>query len=167
MGLRRRSREKALQILYSLEFNNKGNWQMAVEDYYRFYDIPSLAQQPCIPPILPITIPANSEEESATEERDFLIYLLYQVHTNMQKIESLIERAAINWRIERIALIERNILRLSVAELIDEQNSIPFKATINEAIDIAKKFGNKESSSFVNGIINKVADMIEIKLKKL
>ncbi|HSA34332.1 MAG TPA: HisA/HisF-related TIM barrel protein [bacterium] len=78
-----------------------------------------------------------------------------------------IEKAAINWRIDRIAFIERNILRLSVAELLDEGNGIPFKATINEAVDIAKKFGNKESSSFVNGIINKVADMIDIKQRKL
>ena len=86
--------------------------------------------------------------------------------TQKHRIESLIEKAAINWRIERIGLIERNILRLAVAELLDDANEIPYKATINEAIDIAKKFGNKESSSFVNGIINKIADMLEVKQRK-
>ena len=113
----------------------------------------------------------NSEQpvvnESAEEESVFITYLLNAVENNLKEIEKLIEDAAINWRIERIALIERNILRMSVAELIDENNGVPFKATINEAIDIAKKFGSKESSSFVNGIINKVADIIDIKSKKL
>lgn len=151
MGLRRRSREKALQIMYSMEFTNKRDSRRAIDDYYEFFDIPSM----------------NHQDENISEERIFLYYLIEQVFKNSVVIEDLIERAAINWRMERIAYIERNILRLAVAELIDDTNGIPFKATINEAIDISKKFGNKESSSFVNGIVNKVADMINVKIKKL
>lgn len=151
MGLRRRSREKSLQILYGMDFNKKMSYEDAVEEYYTYYNIPA----------------ACPDAVSDEEERQFIIYLLAAVFENRARIESLIEKAAINWRIDRIAFIERNILRLSVAELLDEGNGIPFKATINEAVDIAKKFGNKESSSFVNGIINKVADMIDIKQRKL
>ncbi|HRZ79378.1 MAG TPA: transcription antitermination factor NusB [bacterium] len=150
MGLRRRSREKTLQILYSLEFSKGSNIKDSVETYFKYFNISSKGE------------PEQDEEESV-----FILYLLNEVHSNIKKIESLIEDAALNWRIDRIALIERNILRMSVAELIDEKNGVPFKATINEAIDIAKKFGSKESSSFVNGIINKVADLIDIKNKKL
>ncbi|HNW81343.1 MAG TPA: transcription antitermination factor NusB [bacterium] len=150
MGLRRRSREKTLQILYSLEFSKNLSIKDAVETYFQYFNISS-----------------KNETEHDEEEGVFIIYLLNQVHGNIAKIESLIEDAALNWRIDRIALIERNILRMSVAELIDEKNGVPFKATINEAIDIAKKFGSKESSSFVNGIINKVADIIDVKNKKL
>lgn len=151
MGLRRRSREKALQVMYSMEFNHMNSRDEALEDYYTFYNLPGHCP----------------DADFDAEERVFVKYLLDEVATNIRVIESLIEKAAINWRMDRIAYIERNILRLSVAELLDDKNGIPFKATINEAIDIAKKFGNKESSSFVNGIINKVAEMIDVKMKKL
>ncbi|MBP5407013.1 transcription antitermination factor NusB [bacterium] len=159
MGLRRRSREKTLQILYSLEFNKNMTVKEAVDSYLTYFNIASSKQTD------KSESPANNEP--IEEESIFITYLLNTVRNNIQEIERLIEEAAINWRIERIALIERNILRMSVAELIDENNGVPFKATINEAIDIAKKFGSKESSSFVNGIINKVADIIDIKNKKL
>ncbi len=159
MGLRRRSREKTLQILYSLEFNKNMTVKEAVTTYLTYFNIASLKQAESNEP------PAVNE--SLEEESVFITYLLNTVKNNLNEIERLIEEAAINWRIERIALIERNILRMAVAELIDENNGVPFKATINEAIDIAKKFGSKESSSFVNGIINKVADIIDIKNKKL
>lgn len=152
MGLRRRSREKTLQILYSMEFNRKNSVEEAVEVYLKYFNINSSK---------------SCDNETPEEENIFIVYLLNTVKQNLPEIERLIEEAATNWRIERIALIERNILRMSVAELIDESNGVPFKATINEAIDIAKKFGSKESSSFVNGIINKVADIIDIKSKKL
>ncbi len=157
MGLRRRSREKTLQILYSLEFNKNMSIKEAVDSYLTYFNIAKWSDKNETPVM----------NESAEEESVFITYLLNAVKNNINEIERLIEDAAINWRIERIALIERNILRMSVAELIDENNGVPFKATINEAIDIAKKFGSKESSSFVNGIINKVADIIDIKSKKL
>ncbi|MBR4532119.1 transcription antitermination factor NusB [bacterium] len=159
MGLRRRSREKTLQILYSMEFNKNQTIQEAVESYLTYFNIASMKWSD--------KNETQNNNESSEEESVFITYLLTTVKTNIKEIERLIEEAAINWRIERIALIERNILRMSVAELIDENNGVPFKATINEAIDIAKKFGSKESSSFVNGIINKVADIIDIKNKKL
>ena len=159
MGLRRRSREKTLQILYSMEFNKNQTIQEAVDSYLTYFNIAKPADKSEL---------ANNEQQQPLEEESvFITYLLNTVRNNINEIERLIEEAAINWRIDRIALIERNILRMSVAELIDETNGVPFKATINEAIDIAKKFGSKESSSFVNGIINKVADIIDIKSKKL
>jgi len=155
MGLRRRSREKALQILYSMEFNKGLTVDEAVDSYVTYFNLPS----------------KNGEDPDnnvlGEDEIVFVKYLLRAVKANIKDIERLIEEAATNWRIDRIALIERNILRMSVAELIDEKNGVPFKATINEAIDIAKKFGNKESSAFVIRIINKIADVINIKNKKL
>jgi transcription antitermination protein NusB len=151
MGLRRRSREKALQILYSAEFNKSLSIKDAIDIYYQYFNLTGKCQG----------------SEGDTEEYNFIVYLLGEVEKNTAQIEKLIEDAAINWRIERIALIERNILRMSVAELIDTNNGVPFKATINEAIDIAKKFGSRDSSSFVNGIINKVADIIDVKSTKL
>ncbi len=150
MGLRRRSREKTLQILYAMEFNKSLTPVTAVEQYYRYFNLPLQKQT----------------DDSAQEEREFVVYLLREVKDKADYIHDLIEKAATNWRIERIALIERNILRFAIAELIDDSNGIPFKATINEAIDIAKKFGNRESPAFINGIVNKVADLANIKQKK-
>jgi len=150
MGLRRRSREKTLQILYSLEFNDSVTVKEAIDQYYDFFNIPS----------------SKSTQEEDEEEKRFVYYLVKQVTDNIDYIQNLIENAATNWRVDRIALVERNILRFAIAELIDETNSIPFKATINEAIDIAKKFGNRESPAFINGIINKVADIINVKSRK-
>mgnify|MGYP000596943214 CR=1 FL=1 len=151
MGLRRRSREKALQILYSIEFNKTLTLSEAATMYYEYFNLSGK----CVP------------QDGDNEEYNFIVYLLGEVEKNIEQVESLIEEAAINWRMERIALIERNILRMSVAELIDTDNGVPFKATINEAIDIAKKFGSRDSSSFVNGIINKVADILDVKNTKL
>ncbi len=151
MGLRRRCREKALQILYGMEFNPQKSIEQSVAEYWAIYNI----------------CPVESDAGITTEEQRFVRYLIERVGTHRATIESLIEKAAINWRIDRIGLIERNILRMAVAELLDESNGIPYKATINEAIDIAKKFGNKESSSFVNGIINKIAEMLEVKQRKV
>lgn len=154
MGLRRRSREKALQILYSQEFNRSKSWEELITEYWTYYNLGASSPE------------RGNEGAAEDEELRFVKYLLGMVETRRTTIESLVEKAAINWRIDRIALIERNILRLAVAELLDEANGIPYKATINEAIDIAKKFGNRESSAFVNGIINKVADMLDIKQHK-
>ncbi len=158
MGLRRRSREKALQILYSKEFNKLKSFEEILIEYWKYYN-------------LPISGCSSSENRTTIaiegEEQRFVRYLIGMVEKQWTTIEALIEKAAISWRMDRIALIERNILRLAVAELLDDSNGIPYKATINEAIDIAKKFGNKESSAFVNGIINKVADMLEIKQRKI
>ncbi|MCK5809146.1 transcription antitermination factor NusB [bacterium] len=148
MGLRRRSREKAIQILYALEYAADWDWDFdeCIKDYYSYF---------------------NLVTDMEDEETDFSNYLLYQVRNKREDIEKLIEKAAINWRIDRIAIIERNILRIAVAEFLDNDNGVPFKATINEAIDIAKKFGSKESASFVNGIVNKIADLLKIKDVKI
>ncbi len=150
MGLRRRSREKTLQILYCLEFNDRVTVDEAIDQYYEYFNLHS----------------AKSNQVDDDDEKKFVSYLVHQVIKNMDFIQNLIENAATNWRIDRIALVERNILRFAIAELTDETNSIPFKATINEAIDIAKKFGNKESPAFINGIINKVADIVDVKRRK-
>lgn len=147
MGLRRRSREKALQIMYSMEFQFSDYPDKAMDLYFQYLDL---------------TLP-ELEEEKAEEEKRFIYYLIHQYFDNKKEVEDLINKASINWRISRIAYIERNILRLSVAELLDTENDVPYKATINEAIDIAKKFCNIESPSFVNGIVNKIADISDVK----
>jgi transcription antitermination factor NusB len=77
------------------------------------------------------------------------------VESNLEKIDEKISQYATNWQIKRMAFIDRNVLRIGVFELLFASD-IPPKVSINEAVDLAKKFGDVESSKFVNGILDKL-----------
>ena len=84
------------------------------------------------------------------------------VWEHREEIDALIRRAAEHWRLERMALVDRNILRLGAYEICRSED-IPFVVAINEAVDLAKRFGSEESGAFINGILDKIS---EISLKK-
>lgn len=73
-----------------------------------------------------------------------------------KEIDDLIAGASKNWRIERMSRVDRNILRLGACELI-AFNDVPVKVVINEAVELAKRFGTAESSAFVNGVLDRIA----------
>lgn len=77
-------------------------------------------------------------------------------------IDDIIERYSSNWKMRRMACVDRNLLRLAVFELLYCAD-IPAKVSINEAIDIAKKFGSSESGSFVNGILDSISNALDRK----
>jgi N utilization substance protein B len=74
----------------------------------------------------------------------------------------VIERYSSNWKVQRMACVDRNILRMAVYELLYCAD-IPAKVSINEAVDIAKKFGASESGSFINGILDSIRTALETK----
>jgi len=74
---------------------------------------------------------------------------------NLEKIDIRIQELAVNWNIERIAIVDKNVLRMAICE-VDFMPDIPIKVAINEAIELAKKYSTLESASFVNGILDKV-----------
>lgn len=129
MGTRRQARELAMQALFSMDMNTDFSTQ-AVDEYCR-----------CFPP--------------GQRAYPFFNYLVTGVLQNKGHIDSVIERYANNWKIKRMACVDRNVLRLAVFELLYCAD-IPAKVTINEAIDIGKKFGTPETGSFINGIIDSV-----------
>lgn len=91
------------------------------------------------------------------DEPDFAWRLLKGVVTNLKKIDDYIKKYAPEWPLEKISLIDRNILRLGIYELIFmDKNEVPPKVAINEAIEIAKNFGGLNSSKFVNGVLGSV-----------
>lgn len=90
----------------------------------------------------------------------FFYRLVRGVMTFNPRIDEIIERFSDNWRMNRMGCVDRNILRLAVYELIFCED-IPPKVTINEAIDVGKKFGGEESGSFVNGIMDSIRKAIE------
>jgi len=77
------------------------------------------------------------------------------VAKHRRAIDETIERVSINWRLDRMAKVDRNVLRLAVYELL--QTDVPVKVAINEAIELGKKYGSESSGAFVNGVLDKVA----------
>ena len=95
-----------------------------------------------------------------TEDKDLVIQefsgrLIEGISVNGKKIDEMITTYATNWQLKRMAVIDRNILRMGVYELVFAPD-IPPKATINEAVELAKKYGDLDSSKFVNGILDKL-----------
>lgn len=132
MRLRSKAREIALHLLYQIEIS-KGDYHQALKDYLSNYP---------------------QRQEAA----DFALLLLEGVIKNISTIDALIKKYVKNWEIDRMAVIDRNILRLACFELIFLEE-IPPKVSINEAIELAKRFGDIDSPRFVNGILDKIYKM--------
>jgi N utilization substance protein B len=127
VGVRRRGRELALQMLYQHEIAGT-----AVEDILSSFE--ELKQAP-----------------QAT--REFAIALVQGVISKLTELDSHLVDQADNWRLERMAAVDRNILRLAFYELMFE-NGTPPAVVIDEAVEIAKRFGSERSSQFVNGVLD-------------
>jgi N utilization substance protein B len=126
---RRKSREFALQVLYQLNITK----QDAVKTLAQFQD-----------------------HFSGNEARDdFMERLVLGVSEHCQEIDRLIEKYSENWRLDRMNIIDRAILRMATFELLFCEE-IPPKATLNEAIELGKRFGSEDSGSFINGILDRI-----------
>lgn len=90
-----------------------------------------------------------------SEVKDFARALVNGVVENMKRIDETITKYASNWKLTRMAVIDRNVLRLATYELLYCED-IPPKVSINEAIDLAKKYGDMDSGKFVNGILDRI-----------
>lgn len=103
-------------------------------------------------------------ENFVTSKRNlpFFLELVNGVIEAMPEIDSAIERFSSNWKISRMSIVDRNIMRLAVYEMLFRKD-IPSKVSINEAIDIGKKFGTKESGAFINGILDSIRIALEEK----
>ena len=129
MGKRRKSREIALQVLYQLDVTKQDPPKVLAQFQQQF---------------LPI------------EEKDeFLERLVLGVLEHSLEIDRLIKRFSENWSLDRMSIIDRNILRMATFELLYCQD-IPPKVTLNEAIDLGKDYGTEESGSFINGILDHI-----------
>ncbi len=95
------------------------------------------------------------DKKTESEVRDFATALVKGTVENMQKIDDMITKYASNWRLKRMAVVDRNVLRLSTYELLYRED-IPPKVAINEAVDLAKKYGDVDSGKFVNGVLDRI-----------
>jgi N utilization substance protein B len=93
------------------------------------------------------------------ENMGFAKELLDGVNANLEQINRLISKFSENWRIERMSLVDRNVLRLAIYEIVCRRD-IPAKVSINEAVEIGKKFGSEESGAFINGILDRIRSQV-------
>jgi N utilization substance protein B len=144
MGKRRQGREAALQMLFQIDAQQLSTHQGITAYFANFRQTEQAPQED-----------ADYADSLDTETRDFATNLVQGVMARKEQVEQEIVRAAHNWRLERMNLVDRNILRLSTYELF--HTDIPVRVGINEAIELAKRFGTADSASFVNGILDKVS----------
>jgi len=96
------------------------------------------------------------------DEPDFAWKILNGISNHLEDIDEVIKKAAIGWPMDRIDLIDRNILRIGLYELLyADKNEVPPKVAINESVEMAKNFGGINSSKFINGILGSVYKEIE------
>jgi N utilization substance protein B len=139
MGIRRQAREAALQFLFQEDFAVCEN--MDLEDLEeRFALFSGLFQV-------------------TRKGRSYAIDLLRTYLANSERVNELITQSTINWRLTRIAATDRNILRLAICEMVFVTD-VPDEVAINEAVEIAKRFGSDESPSFINGVLDAVRKIL-------
>lgn len=128
MGYRRKAREFALQMLYQFDVSNE--FEHLINEFWSNKDVPP-------------------------DVKEFADNVVEGVVKNMESIDEMITRSAENWSFDRMALVDRNIMRIAAYEILFIKD-IPVKVTINEAIEIAKRFGGEESCAFINGILDRI-----------
>lgn len=136
MGHRRKARELAMQALFFMDMEQNDSDEL-IEIFSRNFEI-------------------------AGEVQPFFSKLVGGVKSNLAEIDSLIEKFSSNWKLYRMNGVDRNVMRIAVFELLFCKD-IPKKVTINEAIDIGKKFGSIESGAFINGVIDSIREFKEVK----
>ncbi len=100
-------------------------------------------------------------EKKQKIDSEFLINLAKILEKNLKEIDKLISKFAPEFSIKEISIIDRNILRIGITELVFIKDKIPYKVAINEAIELAKEFGSDSSSGFINGVLGAVFDNLE------
>lgn len=127
---RTKARERALQALYQIDVAAEGI-DDALAAFWRSF------------------------EPVERDVKDLAEGLVRGVAEHRRQVDEAIEEASSNWRLDRMARVDRNVLRLAVYELL--QSDVPVKVVINEAIELGKKFGSESSGAFVNGVLDKIA----------
>lgn len=131
MGLRREARELALQMLYSLDANPSAGVQTTFQNF------------------------REEQVEVTARVREFAEGLVQGVMGQRDLIDEAIKARSKNWSLTRMPRVDLNVMRLAAYELMYRPD-IPKKVSINEAIEIARRFGDKESPAFVNGILDEI-----------
>ena len=133
MGSRRKGREAALRILYFMDVSGASDSQ-AIKHYWGH-----LVERP-----------------EAPAEQDFANQIVRAYAETKEEVDGFIRSSSHHWRLERMPIVDRNVLRVAIVEL-RTMAEIPKRVTLNEAVELAKRFGSEGSGSFVNGVLDRIA----------
>ena len=136
MGARRKGRELALQALYQQEITGEAS-DRTLRLFWENFD-------------------------GSGPVKEFALSLVHGVAERREEIDAVIGKVMQNWRVERLSKVDLNVLRLATYELLGTPE-VPANVVINEAIEIARRFGSQESSVFVNGVLDQVAAQLGVK----
>jgi len=154
MGKRREARERAIQFLFQHDLNPPENLQAALDQFWESQRGAAIAEEKGVANWgQPVELPPPTTEEAAV--RLFADPLIQGTLQYRAEADEIITKHAKNWDLHRIAAVDRNILRLAIFEML-HRDDIPPVVSINEAVDIAKKFSTQDSGKFVNGILDKI-----------
>ena len=154
MGKRREARERAVQFLFQHDLNPPADLDAALEQFWESQRTAAIAEEKG-----PATwgqkteLPPPTAEEAAV--RIFAEPLIRGALEHREEADELIKKYCKNWDLPRIAAVDRNVLRLAIYEMLHRED-IPPVVSINEAVDIAKRFSTQDSGRFVNGILDSV-----------
>jgi N utilization substance protein B len=144
MASRRRAREYGLQALYQS-------------------DLRGISTTEALNHLWSGALDGDDDEEHvrppASEEVEFAQRVVEGVAQYQEELDALVESCSTNWRVARMPVVDRNILRIAVYELVHCED-IPLNVSINEAVELAKRFGAAESRAFVNGILDRICRTI-------
>jgi len=128
---RKQSREFAMKMLYQMELRGDDDHDEQLALAYE-----------------------ESEREYSQKDKDYIQDIIGGVFANLAELDALVENNAKGWKLSRLAKIDLSILRLCIYE-IKYRDDIPFTISINEAVELAKKYGTEDSGAFINGILSK------------
>ena len=133
---RQKSREKAMELLFSMELS-KNTYEETIETFIEDYEM-----------------------DLKTIDVDYIKNVVKVVTDNLEDIDSRIVNALVNWKLDRVSKVNLTILRLAVGELLFVDD-VPGSVAINEAVELTKKYSDEKSTSFVNGVLDKVLKTLE------
>jgi len=143
-----------VQFLFQHELNRPDNLEAALHQFWETQRAAAIAEDKGAATWgQAVELPPPTTEEAAV--RLFAEPLIRGTLEHSAEADEIIKKHAVNWDLHRIAAVDRNILRLAIFEMLHRED-IPPVVTINEAVDIAKKFSTQDSGKFVNGILDKV-----------
>lgn len=155
MGKRREARERAVQFLFQNDLNPREDLEVALNEFWDSQRAAALAEEKSGKATWgePVELPPPTAAEA--EMRLFAEPLIRGALAHRETIDAQIRKHLKNWDFHRLAPVDRNVLRLAIYEMLHRED-IPPVVSINEAVDIAKKFSTEDSGKFVNGILDRV-----------
>jgi N utilization substance protein B len=132
---RHEAREVAVQLLYQMDIN-----QESLEENLEVL---------------------KSEQPELILEESFLLELLEGTYEKLEEIDNTINNNVIDWKVDRMGKVDRNIIRLAMYEILFKDD-IPVAVSINEAVELAKSFSDEKSANFINGILGKLVDALDL-----